>query len=474
MTSIPPLFILCGMKEIKLYNTPSRREEIFKPLNPPKVSIYSCGPTVYGYQHIGNMRAYLCRDILRRTLRSFGYDVTYAMNITDVGHLTSDADAGEDKMQKAAEREQKDPYEIAKFYEDAFWVDCDKLNIERPDKLYHATKCIDGMIDFISALQEKGYTYTANGNVYFDVSKFPAYADFAGLRLDKQTENRVEEDPNKKNPFDFVLWFSNSKFKNQIMQWDSPFGRGFPGWHIECSVMASDAFGEHLDIHCGGVDHIPVHHTNEVAQSEARFGHKWVTEWFHNNFLNINKEKVSKSVGNTILISDLTAKGYNPLHFRYMCLTAHYRSMLDFTYESLDAAKNTYESLKMKVIELRKEAAVPEDLKAQQTYLDNFYGALADDLNTPVALSVIFDLLKSDLSATDKLSVLERMDDILALDIKNFKEKALTPEIQALLDERAKARADKDFKRSDDLRDRLLALGVTVKDSKEGQEVIFI
>lgn len=435
--------------------------------------MYSCGPTVYSYPHVGNYRAYLCRDFLRRTLAVFGYKLKYVMNITDVGHLESDGDTGEDKMMKAAKRENKNPYEIAAFYTKVFFDDCEKLNILKPDVVAPATDYIQPMIAFVQALKDKGYTYEAGGNVYFDVSKFPAYADFARLRLDKQTESRVDEDSNKKNPYDFVVWFSNSKFKNQIMQWESPFGKGFPGWHLECSAIAYENLGERLDIHAGGVDHIPVHHTNEIAQSEARLGHKWVNYWFHNEFMNIASEKISKSLGNAVLISDLEKQGFNPLHFRLLCFMSHYRSQADFTLDNMSAAKTTYENLRLKVIELRKAADNDKNIKpdcaAENIYLERFYSALADDVNTPVALSVLFDVLKSDLSPVDKVLILEKMDAVLGLDVHTFREKELTPDIKKLLDERAAARKNKDFKRSDELRDALLSKGVMVKDAKDGQ-----
>jgi cysteinyl-tRNA synthetase len=336
--------------DLELFNTLSRTKEKFVPMKEGEAGIYTCGPTVYNYAHIGNLRAYVFADVLRRVLEFNGYNVKQIINITDVGHLTSDEDEGEDKLEKGAKREGKSVAEIAKFYEDDFLNDLKRLNIEPASNYPKATENIAEMIEIIKKLQEKGFTYTAGGNVYFDTTKFADYGKMAKLNLDPEAlKSRVEADPNKRNPFDFVLWFTNYKYDNHEMLWDSPWGKGFPGWHIECSAMATKYLGEHFDIHTGGIDHIPVHHTNEIAQSEAAFGHKWVNFWLHNDFL-IEKEgtKMAKSEGEFLRLQTIIDKGYSPLDFRYYLLTGHYRSKLQFSWEALDNAKNSINRAKGK------------------------------------------------------------------------------------------------------------------------------
>jgi cysteinyl-tRNA synthetase len=462
---------------VKLYNTRTRRIDEFQPINGNHIGMYCCGPTVYNFAHIGNLRTYIFEDILRKTLQRAGYDITHVMNITDVGHLTSDGDEGEDKMLLGAQREHLSVLQIARKYEDAFFEDTKSLNIARPTVVARATEHIQDIIRFVKGLQEKGYAYIADGNVYFDTSKFPSYGDFAHLDVDNLRYGaRVDEDGNKKNKTDFVLWFTKSKFENQILTWDSPWGVGYPGWHIECSAMAMKYLGEQVDIHCGGIDHIPVHHTNEIAQSEALLGHQWVNFWLHGEFLVLQKAKMSKSSGTFLTLSVLKDKGYNPLHYRYLTLTAHYRSTLSFTFENLENAKNTYEGIKSKVLELRKlakeEKSSSKDEELKIKYIQEFNDFLYNDLNTPQALTVLFAVLKDvDLSAGAKLEILEDMDSVLGLKIQDFKEETLSvsAEVQSLIDERLQARADKNWQKSDELRDKIASLGFAIKDLPQGK-----
>ncbi len=462
---------------VKLYNTRTRQIDEFQPISGNHVGMYCCGPTVYNFAHIGNLRTYIFEDILRKTLQRAGYDITHVMNITDVGHLTSDGDEGEDKMLLGAQREHLSVLQIARKYEDAFFEDTKSLNIERPSVVARATEHIQDIIRFVKGLEEKGYAYIADGNVYFDTSKFPSYGDFAHLDVDNLRHGaRVDEDGNKKNKTDFVLWFTKSKFENQILTWDSPWGVGYPGWHIECSAMAMKYLGDEVDIHCGGIDHIPVHHTNEIAQSEALLGHRWVNFWLHGEFLVLQKEKMSKSAGTFLTLSVLKEKGYNPLHYRYLTLTAHYRSTLSFTFENLENAKNTYEGIKSKILELRKQAkqetSKPRDEELKTKYIQEFNDYLYNDLNTPQALTVLFAVLKDvDLSAGAKLEILEDMDTVFSLGFKDFQEKNLSipEEVQMLVNERVQARADKDWAKSDELRDKIASLGFTVKDLPQGK-----
>lgn len=457
---------------MKLYNTLTRTLEEFKPIAEGKVGMYCCGPTVYSYAHIGNLRTYLNEDFLHRVLVRAGYDVHHVMNITDVGHLTSDEDTGEDKMLKAAEKEKMDVLALARKYEDFFFDEEKDLNIIRPRTVCRATEHVQDMIEFVKKLEEKGLAYVAGGNVYFDTMKFGHYGelshkDIAGL----QHGARVEEDTNKRNPTDFVLWFTSSKFENQILQWDSPWGRGYPGWHIECSVMSSKYLGEYIDIHCGGVDHIPVHHENEKAQSEGCFGHKWVNYWVHNEFLQLKDIKMSKSLGNILTIPALKEKGYNPLAYRYLALTSHYRSLLQFTWEALDSAQSALNNLKARVIEIKKDLSGSVDEGKKAELLGKFDSAIFNDLALPQALAVMWEVVKeSSLNNATKWAVLSEMDTVFGLDMDKMKEEAYVPdaEVQALLDARKAARAAKDWAKSDEIRDALKAKGLTVKDLPDG------
>ncbi len=463
------------MQKVMIYNTLSRQPEELKPVNSDSVKIYCCGPTVYNYPHVGNLRAYVWEDILVKTLRNVDYKVDHVMNITDVGHLTSDSDTGEDKMHKAAEREKISVLDIARKYENIFFDYCARINVQKPDVCSRATEHIPEMINMIKVLEEKGFAYVSGGNVYFDTSKFPNYGKMAGLDLHNLDHgSRVEEDTNKRNPTDFVLWFTESKFKNQILTWESPWGEsGYPGWHIECSAMALKYLGEYVDIHCGGVDHIGVHHTNEIAQSESYLGHKWVNTWMHGEFLQMKGAKMSKSSGSFTTLDTLAEQGYNPLHFRYFCTTAHYRSPLDFTEENLQAAAKTYDNLKNRVIELRKQDAGEINKEDAAKYLDTFYTHLCNDFSTPQALAVLWEVLKNnDLSPATKLYTIENMDKVLSFDIAKMQEEKvdITSEVQSIIDERIQARNDKNWTKSDELRDKLLnEHGIIIKDIAGGK-----
>ncbi len=458
---------------LQLFNTRTRRKEDFVPLQPGKVGVYACGPTVYHFAHIGNMRSYLFGDLLRRTLARAKYDVQHVMNVTDVGHLQSDADDGEDKMMLAMRREGKSPWDIARFYEEAFFKDCARLEILKPQVVCRATDHIADMIAMIETLLQKGYAYYGGegGNVYFDTQKFSAYRDFARLVDDPNACARVEEDSHKRNPSDFVLWFTlaGSKYPNQVMQWDSPFGRGFPGWHIECSAMAMKYLGERIDIHLGGIDHIPVHHTNEIAQSECCTGQQWVNYWLHNEFLLLDQGKMSKSAGDFLTVQKLIDDGYRPMHYRYLCLTAHYRKKLKFSYESLDHARAAYDTLCHKAEEYREKRIVPQKTLRSQVTVDKIDAHMRSDLGSPWALSVLWDAVRSeDINPGEKLFIMEAADSALGLGGLQLDRPELTPAQQDLLTQRDAARRAKDWAQSDALRAQLAALGIGLKDRPEG------
>lgn len=457
---------------LTLFNTLSRKVEPFKPIKEGHASLYCCGPTVYNFAHIGNLRTYIFEDILRRTLEHTGLLVNHVMNVTDVGHLESDADAGDDKMEIASKREKKSPWDIAKFYEEAFFKDMAALRIKRPSLVCRATEHIAEMLDFVSELEKKGFTYTVDGNVYFRIDKFKTYADFSRRNLDDLMEGaRVEVDARKENPLDFVLWFSNSKFPNQIMKWPSPWGEGFPGWHIECSAMASKYLGDHFDIHCGGIDHISIHHTNEIAQSEARFDKKWVNVWMHGEFLVLQKEKMSKSQGNFLTLTTLIEQGYDPLHYRYLCFGAHYRSQLFFSFEALDGARNAFESLKNRVLSYRLNPEKPKNPARTQELKNAFFAAMQNDLDTPIALSVVWEVMKDQsIASTEKLNLLTDFDAVLGFGIDAFTAPKLSEGQMHLIHEREEARKNKDWAKSDAMRDQLLSDGVCIKDTKDGTE----
>ncbi|MCI5856316.1 MAG: cysteine--tRNA ligase [Agathobacter sp.] len=467
--------------KFRMYNTLTREVETVIPNEDGKIKMYTCGPTVYHFAHIGNLRSYIMEDVLEKSLRFIGYDVKRVMNITDVGHLSSDADTGEDKMLKGAKREHKTVMEVAKFYTDAFFSDCAKLNIKRPDVVEPATNCIAEFIHMIEVLLEKGYAYQAGGNVYFDTSKLDDYFVFSSAvekeQLQVGVRDDVEEDTNKRNKNDFVLWFTKSKFEDQALKWDSPWGVGYPGWHIECSCISMKHLGEYMDIHCGGVDNIFPHHTNEIAQSESYLGHKWCNYWFHVHHLNDKSGKMSKSKGDFLTVSLLEEKGYNPIVYRLFCLQSHYRKPLEFSYEVLDNMTAAYDKLVKRIAELKDEGEV--DKEAYALYRGRFEDALCNDVNTAMAITVVYDLLKADINDKTKLALIGDLDYVLSLDLlkaaKELKDNAgagaddeLVSFIQEKIAERAEAKKAKDFARADAIRDELLAKGVAIKDTREG------
>ena len=458
-----------------VYNTMTRNKDEFVPYKEGKVGMYTCGPTVYNYAHIGNLRTYIFEDVLKKSLEYVNYKVKHVMNVTDVGHLQSDSDEGEDKMALGASREHKTVWEIAKFYEDAFFEDCKKLNIKRPTIVCRATDHIQDMIDFIKKLEEKGYTYVSNGNVYFEIDKFEDYTKLANLSIDElEAGSRIEIDPNKKNPLDFVLWFTNSKFSNQIMQWESPWGKGFPGWHLECSAMSIKYLGEYLDIHCGGVDHVPIHHTNEIAQSEGALGHKWVNYWMHAEFLVEDGGKMSKSTGDFLTVSRLEEEGFSPLDYRYFCLQSKYRRQLMFSFESLSDARNSYKKLKERIATIlisinENDVVNDEKIKA---YKEKFSAYISDDLNIANAFTVLFDVLKdSELNNKEKAVLIEDFDKVFSLDLMIVEKQATDVDeelINRLIIERAEARASKNWSRADEIRNEFIAMNIELLDTKEG------
>ncbi len=469
---------------MQLYNSLSHKKEEFVPNVEGKVNMYTCGPTVYHYAHIGNLRSYIMEDILEKALRFEGYEVNRVMNITDVGHLTSDGDTGDDKMLKGAKREHKTVMEIAKFYTDAFFGDCEKLNIKKPDTVVPATTYIDEFIRVISTLMDKGYAYEAGGNIYFDTSKLDKYYvfnDFNEEDLAVGVREGVEADENKRNKADFVLWFTKSKFDDQELKWDSPWGVGYPGWHIECSCISMKNNGEYLDIHCGGIDNAFPHHTNEIAQSEAYLGHKWCNYWFHVLHLNTNSGKMSKSKGEFLTVSLLEEKGYKPVVYRFFCLQSHYRKSLVFTWENLDNAVVAYNKLIEKIAPLTKESAGDIDKAEYDRLMQSFRDALDNDINTAMAITVVYDVLKSKANAATKLALIGEFDKVLGLDlIANAKELAdnadsvsddIPDEVLELVEQRKAARKDKNFALADELRDKIAALGYEVKETRQGTEI---
>ena len=462
---------------MKLYNTLTKTVEDFIPHEEGKVKMYTCGPTVYHFAHIGNLRTYIMEDTLEKFLRFSGYDVTRVMNVTDVGHLTSDGDTGEDKMLKGAKREKKTVLEIAEFYKDAFFADCKKLNIKTPDIVQPATGCIAEFIEMIEKLLEKDYAYFAEGNVYFDTSKAKDYYALSGHNTDELmvgVREDVSEDTNKRNKSDFVLWFTKSKFDDQELKWESPWGLGYPGWHIECSGISMKYLGEYLDIHCGGVDNIFPHHTNEIAQSEAYVGHKWCNYWFHVQHLNDERGKMSKSSGEFLTVSLIESKGYDPLAYRLFCLQSHYRKPLTFSYANLDNASAAYAKLIKRVAALKKDGEADAD--AVKAYHAKFEEAVAQDLNTAQGLTVLYDMLKdSALSDATKLAIIADYDTVLSLGLirEEVKEEApATSEDDAWILEKIAARAAakkaKNYAEADAIRAELLEKGIALVDTKEG------
>ncbi len=484
---------------LRLYNTMGRRLEEFIPIHPGKVGFYGCGPTVYNYAHIGNLRAYVFLDILDKTLSFLGYDITHVMNITDIGHLSGDDDDGEDKMLKTAQQRGQSVLEIADFYTKAFFNDIDRLHIRHPDIICKATDHVQDMIDLIRRIEANGHTYLSGGNLYFDVSTFPDYGKLACLNLDElKAGARTGIDQNKRNPWDFVLWFTKSKFENQALVWDSPWGRGYPGWHIECSAMSMKYLGEQIDIHTGGIDHIPIHHTNEIAQSEGATGKKWVNYWLHNEFLVIAKDtdsnnnstdKMSKSSGNFLTLQSLIDKGYDALDYRFFLLGAHYRSQIAFSWTAMEGAKNARKALNQRISKILQQASgilpgsskeIPLSDKARQ-YLEKFTAALENDLGTPQALSVLQIAVKDpELKAEEALYLIQKMDSVLSLNLTGAAAEILAArspakngdseaaEIQQLIDERTAAKKAKNYARADEIRSLLKNKGIIIEDTPQG------
>lgn len=460
---------------MRLYNTLTKKTEKFTPVDSKEVTMYTCGPTVYNYAHIGNLRTYIFEDILEKSLEYVGYNVKRVMNITDVGHMTSDADTGDDKMLEGAKRENKTVWEIADYYTKEFFIDFEKLNIRKPLIIEKASDLIEEYIEMISKLINDEFAYVSNGNVYFDISKTNAYYELSGKNNEElliAVREDVELDEHKKSPFDFGLWFTNSKFDNQDMQWDSPWGRGYPGWHIECSGIAIKHLGKHLDIHCGGVDNIFPHHTNEIAQSEAYLGHKWCNYWMHGEHLNLNDGKMSKSKGEFLTVSLLEEKGYNPLVYRYFCLQSHYRNQLVFSYDSLDVATSGYNRLLNRVANIKEDFTGGIIEQHVDEYKSLFMSALKDDLNTAKALKVLYDVIKDkDLNNKTKLYLIADFDGVLSLDLLKEKTIDISNElidyIQDKIEQRNVAKQNGDYKLADEIREQLIEKGIVLKDGRD-------
>ena len=459
---------------MKLFNTLTKKVEDFIPNEEGKVRMYTCGPTVYHFAHIGNLRTYISEDILEKSLNYIGYDVTRCMNITDVGHLVGDGDDGEDKMAVAAKREQKSSLEIAKYYTEVFKNDCAKLNIKWPEIVSPATENIDMYIKIITKLLEDGYAYISDGNVYFDTSKFSKYYELSGRKEEEllvAVREDISVDSSKRNPFDFGLWFTNSKFNNQELQWDSPWGRGYPGWHIECSGISIKYLGEKLDIHCGAEDAIFPHHTNEIAQSEAYLGHKWCNYWIHLGFLNDETGKMSKSKGEFLTVSLLIDKGYDPLAYRFMCLQSYYHKQLTFTYDNLDQASQTLNKLRNRILNIDLDGEFEEE--KFNNYNDKFKLELENDLNTANALSILYEVIKdNNLSGRTKIELIKSFDKVFSIDLIRENNKDLSDEfvsyINEMIEKRNKAKKDKDYALADKIRDELLSKNIIIKDTREG------
>ncbi len=465
-----------GEDYMKLYNTLTRQTEEFVPHEAGKVGMYTCGPTVYNFAHIGNLRTYLMEDVLEKYLRYAGYEVKRVMNITDIGHLSDDADSGEDKMLLGAKREHKSVLELAKFYTDAFFADCEKLNIKRPDVVQPATGCVEEFIRVISELEKKGFAYKAGGNVYFDTSKVRQYHVFFNFKeddLEEGVREGVDKDENKRNKNDFVLWFTKSKFEDQALKWDSPWGVGYPGWHIECSCIAMKNLGEYVDIHCGGIDNVFPHHTNEIAQSEAYLGHPWCKYWFHVLHLNTSGGKMSKSSGGFLTLSKLQEEGRSPMEYRFFCLLSHYRKSLVYSEDTFENAANAYRKLKSRALAVPAEGEI--DAAAFKQYKERFCEAMDADLNTSSAITVLYDVLKAkELNGATKRALVSDFDRVLSLDLLKEEEKAAPAaglsdaEIEEKIAARAAAKKAKNYAEADRIRAELAQQGIVLTDTPSG------
>lgn len=462
---------------LKLFNTLSRKVEVFKPLNPPKVGMYTCGPTVYDYAHIGNFRTYILSDIVHRTLLYLGYKVKAVMNITDVGHLTSDADEGEDKLEKGARREGKTAWEIAAKYTKIFLKDTKKLNMLAPSIFCKATDHIKEQIELVKKLEEKGYTYKTSDGIYYDTSKFPDYGKLARLDLKGlKAGARVAVNPEKRNPTDFALWKFSPQGKKRDMEWDSPWGKGFPGWHIECSAMSMKYLGETFDIHLGGIDLLPVHHTNEIAQSEAATSKKFVNYWIHGEFVLVDGEKMSKSKGNFYNLGDIEKKGFDPLALRYLYLTSHYRSKMNFTWRALEGAQRALDRLREQVSEGKEEDGITNStISGIANFSSRFKKAISNDFNMPKALAVVWDLVKSDYPSSAKRASLLKFDQVLGLDlekgVKIDRVVKLDEEIKKLLEKRENLRKQKKWQEADKIREEIEEKGFIIEDTPKGPKI---
>lgn len=457
--------------DIKLYNSLTRQKEVFEPIKKNKIGLYTCGPTVYDYPHIGNLLAYTIWDVMKRFLISQGYKVTHVMNITDVGHLTSDADSGEDKLEKASRSSGKSAWEIAEYFIKVFLNNMQNLNIVPPTNIIRATDCIKEQIEFVKILDEKGYLYKISDGMYFDTSKIKDYGKLANLaNVDQMEGARVEKNPEKKNSTDFAVWKFSPEERTRDMEWESPWGVGFPGWHLECSVMSRNQLGDTFDIHTGGIDHLTVHHPNEMAQSFAVTGKEQANYWLHNEHMKFEGGKMSKSVGTFIRLEDLKEKGYSPMSLRYLILQNHYRKSLNFSWEALDSAQSRISNIIKEIVWYDKPKGKCKDL------LDEFYQAMADDLNTAKALAVLQKVIDSDNPSSAKMQCILKMDEVLGLNLENLRDKALelSDDIKIILDKREEVRKKKDWAESDRLRDKLIALGVDIQDTSEGQRAIQI
>lgn len=461
-----------------LYNSLTRKKEEFIPNEKGKVKLYTCGPTVYNYSHIGNYRSYIFEDILEKTLNYLGYDVKRTMNITDIGHLSGDSDDGKDKMVEEAKKENKKVLEIAQFYTNAFKEGFNLLNLKWPEIVVPATSCINTYIEIITKLIEKDYAYLSGGNVYFDTSKLDNYYVFGRQSSEDMivgARDNVSEDFGKKNKADFALWFTKSKFENHALKWDSPWGVGYPGWHIECSGISYKYLGEYLDIHCGGIDNKFPHHTNEIAQSESFLGHKWCNYWFHIEHLNLKDGKMSKSKGTFITLKDLEEKNYNPLVYKFFCLGSHYRKELVFSYEGMDMAKNSYNKLINKISSLTNDGEL-EELKIEE-YKNKFKEALSNDLNTSSAITVLFDVLKSKLNDNTKKYLINDFDKVLSLNLNsqnnnynNELDEKAKKYILSKIEERNNAKLNKDYITADEIRNQLLDMNIELIDTRDGTQ----
>lgn len=457
--------------EIKLYNTLTHSKEKFVPIDKNEIKIYSCGPTVYGYAHIGNFRTYVFMDNLRRMFKYNGYNLKHVMNITDVGHLTSDADTGEDKMEKAAKKEGKNPYEIADFYTKAFMKDIEKLNIDLPDIISKATDNIPEMLEMVKKIVSNGYAYETSNGIYFDVSKLDKYPVLSNNKVEGQEAGaRIQVDKEKKNPYDFAIWIKAPE--NHLMKWDSPWGKSYPGWHLECSAIGKKFLGEHFDIHTGGIDHVPIHHENEIAQSKGATGKIPANYWMHTEFLLVDGGKMSKSLGNVYTLDELQERNIEPLAFKLFCYTSHYRNKLNFTFEGVNASEKALGRLREGYISHinGKEIADKDKL---ESYKKRFTLAINDDLNMPLAMGIVWELIREEKKSPEYAKLLEEFDEVLGLNLKNYKKKSIEipKDVQNLIEERIEVRKNKDWKKSDTLRDMIKIKGFIVKDTPNGVEV---